>query len=224
MCTSWKRFCCCHCLFAFILTIIYIIILVLGIFLIVVSTTAVDAIDEACGGKSDSEIAKNMNELYTRSDTFYCMAAPTGCPCAVTHVPKDTLTRTYVVPNTVGSVTNVQACKDKLQAAYASYGVSFDDINDIIKYLDYFGDIEEEYKCSGICIQQAKYYFWDSTKGEPTKACKDPIKDELLIGEVQGFGIGYVVIAAVLMVVWFVQYGLCCRKQPAPGHGGTKNF
>lgn len=104
-------------------------------------------------------------------------------------------------------------------AAFADFNVDFSDLTEAIEYFDYFGEIEEKYSCSGICTVQKKYYFYDASKGFPPKRCKDSIKDKYLLGEVLGYGIGYTVSGGILFLVWFIQYGLCCRKKNRPGQG-----
>ncbi|CAI2365886.1 unnamed protein product [Moneuplotes crassus] len=210
MCTSVKRICFFHYLFAILLTIITLFFIVLGIVLMIIGIGLSDQLEELCSSNnSDSDFQQAMNELYSRSDSFYCTVQ---CPCYIGST-------FYYTGKTVATLnpsdnTNVQDCKAYIEAAYADYNIDFSDLEEIIEYLDYFGEIEKEYKCSGICTLQKVYYFGDSSRGEPPKACKDPINDELLKGEILGMGIGYLVIGVVLFVVLFVQYGLCCREDP----------
>lgn len=219
-CVAWKRMCCPHCLFAFITTFYTVFFIGVGIAMAVVAILAANQLEDMCSSGGSSEIQKAFSEIYSRSDTFYCVSGSSGCECRVTHTVTSS-TRTYNTVTT-GGIIKVQECSAQLQAAYASYGVSFDDINSIITYLNYFGQIEEGYTCSGMCTQLPVYYFWDSTQGEPPKKCIDPITDEILRGEILGLGIGYAIVGLVIFVIWFVQYGLCCRKKQPPG--GTKRF
>lgn len=139
--------------------------LVIGITLIAIAIVSSDQLDEACSStNSDGDFQKALRELYSRADAFYCTQA--DCTWYVgTYTPGPS--RTAITPtNTTTSVDNVQGCQARLTAAYADYGVDFSDINDIIEYLDYFGDVEKEYKCSGICTKQDIYYFSVASAGK----------------------------------------------------------
>ncbi len=122
-----------------------------------------DQLEELCSSNNtDGEFQQALNELYSRSDSFYCN---TNCGCYVGP--------TVYVTGKINSShidttlnTNVQDCRTFLEAAYAGYNIDFDDIDDIIKYLDLFGEIEKEYECSGICTTQTVYYFGDASKGK----------------------------------------------------------
>lgn len=192
--------------------------------MIVASYEVADIMDTMCtDSSSSSDIAKSLKSLYTECDTFYCVAPPNGCTCYV-QLPVPTDGGSYSTVSTTSTVTNAQGCSDYLQTAFADYDIDFSDLNEIITYLDYFGEIEESYSCAGICTIRSKYYFYNSVVGYPTKSCLSSIKEELVEGEIRNFGIGYTVTAGVLFIIWFVQWGLCCRKKPKPGQGGTKNF
>lgn len=219
-CIACKRMCPIQCLFAIILTLCTVILLALGIALIVATSLIADEMEKACGtDASSSDISQSFNELYTNADSFYCVAS-NGCVCYSTTI----VGAGYTSTNSSSTVTNVQQCTSYLEAAYADYGISFDDISSLQEYLGYFGDIEEQFDCSGICTLQAKYYFSDINNGVPGKLCFDSIKDDLILGEVRGYGIGYTVAGIVCFLVWFVQYGLCCRKNLNGKQGQTKNF
>jgi hypothetical protein len=218
VCTAVKRFCFCHWIFAILVTLAVVIFLALGIAIIVIAKMAAQELDDLCAsGDTSSDLAKSLNELYTKSDTFYCVAPATGCTCFVTHTPGDG--GSYSTTETASTVRNVQGCSDKILAAFASFNVDFSDLTEAIEYFDYFGEIEEKYSCSGICTVKPKYYFYDSSKGQPSKRCKDSIKDEYLLGEVLGYGIGYTISGGILFLIWFIQYGLCCRRKNRPGQG-----
>ena len=160
-----------------------------------------------------------MNELYSTSDSFYCVAPPSGCSCYLSH-NAGTSPRSYY--STSPTIYNVQDCTAYLAAAYANYGVSFDDINEIIEYLDYFGEIEDEYNCSGICSMLNVYYFSNSNNGQPEKKCQAAITDDILTDQVQAMGIGYFITGCIAFIVLFIQYGLCCRKNRTGGD--TRKF
>lgn len=162
-CTAMKRICFFHYLFAIMITIFTLFFLVLGILLISIAVISSNKLDELCSSvNSNSDIQKAMKELYLRADTFYC-AASWGCYIG----PVNWVNGKTNASTTDSSLnTNVQGCKAQIEAAYANYGVSFNDINDIITYLDLFGKIESEYSCSGIWIKQTVYYFSDSSKGK----------------------------------------------------------
>lgn len=220
-CIAVKRFCFVQCIFAIFLTLSMLILLTLGVILIVVTNMVAEEMDKACGTSASSDdIAEAFNELYTTADTIYCVAS-NGCIC----YDSDRATGGgFSSTETSSTVVKVQECTAYLESAYADYGVSFDDINDIIEYLDYFGEIEQDYSCSGICLQKSYYYFSDINKGDPSKTCFDAIKNDLILGDVQGYGIGYTVSGCLLFVIWFIQYGLCCRKNLNARQGQTKQF
>ena len=120
-------------------------------------------------------------------------------------------------------VTKVQSCTSYLSSAYASYGLSFSDVSALSTYLDYFGEIEQSYSCSGFCSKLPIYYFYNSNAGDPSAACKDKIKSELLDSEMKMYGIAFTCIGCIMFLSWFVQYGLCCRRKESSGQG-TKRF
>lgn len=180
--------------------------------------------DKACDptNTDTSDAVEAFRELYSTADTIYCVNPSGGCEC---YMNSTRLTGTgYTLVNSSSTVTKVQECTAHLSAAYASYGISFDDIGELTEYLDHFGSIEREYTCSGICTVKNRYYFSDINIGAPTSTCFDNIKDDLILGDVRNYGIGYTVSGAVLFVIWFVQYGLCCRKNQAARQGQTKQF
>ena len=118
--------------------------------------------DKACTNPDESDIAKAFSELYTRTDTIYWRTAPTGCPCYIASPPNPTdVGFTYISTNSSDAVTKVQQCTDNLEQIFADYGIEFDDIGELTEYLDHFGNIESEFKCSGICTKRVKYYFSD---------------------------------------------------------------
>jgi hypothetical protein len=218
-CVSYKRKCPVHWIFAAFLTICTLVLLVVGILTIVATTIIASAMDDACAADSDSSISESFRELYSSADTFYCVAS-NGCVCYSTlHVGPG-----FSATNTSSTVTNAQGCTSFLETAYADYGIDFDGEGGISEYLGYFGDIEKDFKCSGMCDLKPKYYFSDINNGIPVKVCLDSIKNDLILGEVQGYGIGYTIAGAVLFMIWFVQYGLCCRKNPDAEKGETKQF
>lgn len=190
--------------------------LALGIALIAIAVVFADQLDELCSdSNSDSSFQTSLAELYSRSDSFYCVAV-NGCICYTgpTYIPSDKpLGSTNTDTGAANIVTKVQECTVYLEAAYADYDVDFDDIDAIIRYLDLFGDLEKEFSCSGICTIQSVYYFSDSSQGQPTQKCQDPMRDEVLLSDVLGMGIGYVVTGVVILFVWFIQFGLCCREE-----------
>eukprot|EP00343_Euplotes_focardii_P001281 CAMPEP_0205804404 /NCGR_PEP_ID=MMETSP0205-20121125/7319_1 /ASSEMBLY_ACC=CAM_ASM_000278 /TAXON_ID=36767 /ORGANISM="Euplotes focardii, Strain TN1" /LENGTH=206 /DNA_ID=CAMNT_0053073971 /DNA_START=289 /DNA_END=909 /DNA_ORIENTATION=+ len=204
------------------ITLGFVIFLVVGIAIIIGTGIIAEEMDKACANPDTSAIAEAFNELYGTADDIYCITGSTGCLCYVSDPTR--VATGYVAVNTSSTVTKVQECTDHLESAYASYGISFDDIGEIVKYLDYFGEIEKEYTCSGICTQLPKYYFSDINIGIPSKICFDSIKDGLILGDVKNYGIGYTVTGSVLFIIWFIQYGLCCRKKVNARNGETKNF
>lgn len=225
LCIAWKRYCCIHWLFTLILSFSILFFLAIGAVLVLAAGIFHDGLTDACNGGS-GDIAEAFNELYSNADSLYCVSSASGCVCnPITHVVDPSAQRTsYVTTGGVGAINNVQGCTAHLAAAYADYGIDFDDISEITEYLDYFGDIEDHYDCSGICNLQGVFYFHDVTAGGPGGKCETKIKDELIDGVIGGTGIAYIVTGCFLFCIWFIQYGLCCRKkqQGNPGSGSKK--
>lgn len=191
---SYKRIIPIHCMFAFILTCCTIILLVLGITLLVTATKITDEMDASCAANASSSggISQSFNELYSSADSFYCVAS-NGCTCYSTTI----VGAGYSSTNSSTTIVNVQGCTDYLEDAYADYGVSFKDVVALKEYLAYFGEIESQFSCSGICYLKTKYYFSDINNGVPEKICFDSIKNDLILGEVQAYGIGYIIAGVV---------------------------
>ncbi|CAI2387492.1 unnamed protein product [Moneuplotes crassus] len=207
--TATKRYCFLHYTFGIFLSLVTVLFIILGVAMTAIGFGLADQLQELCSSENtDSDFQEAMNELYFRCDTFYCTVL---CPCYI----GSTLYFTGKTAATINPYDNtkVQDCRQYIQAAYSTYNLEFSDIDHIVEFLDYFGEIEMEYKCSGICKLQTVYYFGDSSRGEPPKTCKDPIREDLLIGEMGLMGIGYLIIGVALFVVLFVQYGLCCREK-----------
>jgi hypothetical protein len=218
-CVAYKRKCPVHWIFAIFLTLCCLTLLVVGIIIIAATTVIASAMEDTCDPTSSSTVSDAFTELYTNADTFYCVAV-NGCECYSTSI----VGVGYTTVNSTATVTNAQGCTAYLETAYADYGIDFDGEGGISEYLGYFGDIESDFKCSGMCTLRTKYYFSDINNGTPEKVCLESIKDDLILGEVQGYGIGYTISGVLLFMIWFVQYGLCCRKNPDAQKGETKQF
>ena len=160
---------------------------------------------------SSDTINTFIDRLYENADQIYCVAS-SGCKWYATYVAP-TSPRTYVMStiSTSSTVTSVQGCKSYLHSAY-KYLIYEGDIDSIIKYLNYFGEIEKGYTCSGVWTMMPIYYFSDCSTTKPSKKCQDSIRDDIFLGEVVPMGIGFLIIGCILFLVWFIQYGLCCRK------------
>jgi hypothetical protein len=151
-----------------------------------------------------------MGNLYSSADTIFCKSIPNGCVCYLTHIPPLSSTNiTYSPIELSTTVKSVQECRDYISNAYANYNIDFESTSELIEYLDYFGDIERDYECSGICDKKEVYYFSDSSNGEPPKGCKNSIKENLLDGQVLPIGITYLVVGLLVAVVAIIQFGLC---------------
>lgn len=162
----------------------------------------------------DSDFQKAMDELYFYADTIYCRAPPTGWFWELTHSP-GTDPRIYLTsptPNLIENVNNVQGCRDLLEATYTNYVVDFDDLDQLVEFLNHFGELEKDYDCSGVCEYKPVFYFYDSAKGFPERKCEDPIAYDILIGEVMPIGFGFVIISAVLLIIALIHCGFFCRK------------
>ena len=81
-----------------------------------------------------------------------------------------------------------------------------------IKYLDYIGKIEEKYKSSGVCTKKENFYFSDVGMGKPEDNCGKTIKDKVLKKEVSNYGIGFIIIAIVILASWIVHWPMYCLK------------
>ena len=120
--------------------------------------------------KNKSYYFNIFNKVFLiRGFGVYCVAS-NGCTWYATYVAP-TSPRTYVMTaiSSSSTVTSVQGCKSYLQTAYKDYGISFSDIDAIIKYLDYFGQIEKGYTCSGVWTMMPIYYFSDCSTTKPSK-------------------------------------------------------
>lgn len=220
MCTVCKRLCCCHWLLAITITLSSAFFLVIGIGMIYGSVYASNVLDDIWGSGDSSPLGEAFSKLYSSADSIYCVSTSYGCTCqtlAPVTSTRSSSTASYITSRTTGTgiVTKVQSCTTYLKNAYANYGISFDDIDAISTYLDYFGEIESKYTCSGMCTMLPVYYFSNSNAGVPTDKCKDSIKNKLIKGEFQMYGIGFTCIGGILFIIWFIQYGLCCRKKEA---------
>lgn len=223
-CIAWKRFCVVQCFFSIFITLAFIFFYIFGISLLILTTNIGDALDKACDPTENGDVVEAFRELYVSANTIYCVSSSTGCECYSDGSNPNAAGVGYTAINSSSTVVNVQSCTDHLEQAYANYGIDFDSTSDLAEFLGHFGTIEKEFKCSGICTLQNRYYFSDINIGVPEKTCIDVIKDELVLGEVRGFGIGYTVTACILFLIWFVQYGLCCRAKEAARQGNTKQF
>lgn len=113
-------------------------------------------------------------------------------------------------------VTNVQGCKEKLEAAYTNYVIPFDSLDDLVRFLNYFGELEDKYDCSGVCTYKPVYYFSNSGDGFPDRKCEIPLREDILLGEILPIGVGFVIISLVIFVVMFIHWGFFCRKKDKP--------
>ena len=164
----------------------------------------------------DSTIQNALRTLYSDLHVIYWGSFVPECRCQLGSYNPNTVntSRREAYVSDSNGVLNVQDCEQRIvEQAFLNYSVSFDDYQDLVTYLDYFGEVEEEYHWSGICDYEAVYYFSNSLNGRPDKACYVPIKDELLLGEMLGMGIGFLISGIILSFVLFIQYGLWCRKE-----------
>ena len=86
-----------------------------------------------------------MRELYETTYTFYWGELIVDCQCQLgTYIPDiSNGTRTLRYVNNPIGIQNVQGWSQiTVETAYANYSVSFDDYDDLITYLDYFGEVE----------------------------------------------------------------------------------
>ena len=199
-------------IYLIIITITILFFFFVGIRLLIIANIFKIGLDEACSGGS-STIAEAFNELYSTSDDIYCVSNSTGCLCEIfDHTINPSSPRRDYNTTISGGISNVQGCTFELERAFASYGVTFDSLGDIVEYLDFFGEIEKEYKCSGMCTKQGVYYFDNIAAGEPQNECIEKIKSELIEGVIKSCGIAFVAIGNLMTIIWFIQFGLWCRN------------
>lgn len=74
---------------------------------------------------------------------------------------------------------------------YDYYKVKFSHIN-LKTYLDFYGKIEEKYKCSGICEIYEVYFFSDITDGLPKNSCFESIRDNIIMEQI--YTIGFIIL------------------------------
>jgi hypothetical protein len=204
------------------------IFIAIGGILVYVAGIMKTGLEDACNA-GDGTVAEIFNELYSTVDDIYCRSsAMNGCDCASVSFVPNPARSTPEAYSFGGSsdMINVQECTSYLENVFANYGIDFDSVSDIVDYLDYFGDIEDGYSCSGICDYQSVYYFSDITSGAPDGSCEGNIRDDLITHVIEGSGIAYIVTGCFILCIWFIQYGLCCRKKNLgnPGAGGSKKF
>lgn len=228
MCIAWKRTKIVQLPYILIISIVFLVFVAVGAVLVYVAGLMSDGLEEACNG-GESDIAKVFKELYDTIDEFYCYSnSLIGCECsdlADGHV--------IVVDRVPGYDTspssdakNAQDCVDYLEDAFDGYEIDFDSVKDIVGFLDYFGDIEQSYGCSGICSPKEVYYFSDISSGRPSGSCFDNIQNDLIGHAIEGSGIAFIITGVFIFVIWCIQYGLCCRRkqQGNPGSGESKKF
>lgn len=107
LCTAWKRFLCCHWIFAIIVIFSSIFFLALGLALIILSQEYKKELTKLCSdGQKNSDFQKAFAELYDSADTIYCKAAPYNCVCYVKHVVTSANITTSLVelPTTIRNV------------------------------------------------------------------------------------------------------------------------
>ena len=218
-CIVWKNPSCCRFLYALAITFVVLYFIAIGILLMATGGALEDGIDEACDGKTSS-LAKTFRELYSSADSIYWVpAANSGCECEMpSHVISTNYFRSNYTTTASGGITKVQECTQYLVSAYDGYEIDLDTVDDVTKLLDLYGEIEKEYKCSGIWYQQAVYYFYSITAGEPTIQCTNKLKEDQFRDIIGGSGLVYLITGLVLLGIWIIQYGLWCRKKP-----GTKS-
>lgn len=206
--------------------------LAVGIALVIAANLANEQLDEACDPGA-SGLGETFNEIYSIVDEIYCEST-VNWYCYIDYTlnlaTASVRTNDYDIttdPNDPDGITNVQGCTDQLESIFDDYDIELDGLDEITEFLDLFGDIESAYDCSGICDLMPLYYFSDTSNGEPKKACLTSIQDELLEYAIKGSGIAYIVTGAFIMVIWFIQYGLCCRKNlngSKANQGQSKQF
>jgi uncharacterized membrane protein (Fun14 family) len=228
MCIAWKRYCCIQFFYILLLSIAVLFFIVIGAILVVIAGYAKDALTDACADP-DGDLSEAFSSLYSTADSFYCVQ-DSGFDCRCEPVTFDTTDgqRSAAYEQVSGGITKVQQCTDQILDAFSDYAIDLSSITDAVEYFDYFGDIEDGYSCSGICLYEAVYYYHSFTAGKPKKACLSNIKSDLIEGTIEGSGIAFIVTGCFAFVIWFIQYGLCCRKnlngQKNPGAGASKNF
>lgn len=224
-------YCVCACL-------VIVVFLGLGAALVGVSIGVQKAIDEICDGDSTAKYNDMITKLYTESDKFYCEVDPgvlmgdtsddVGCRCKVSDaavvaaLTASGRTTPQDFDAATGTIKNVQECEKELTTLYESSGAkevfgdnTSDGLSKYKKYLNYLGDIEADYECSGICVKQNFYYFSDINAGIPEVSCKDKIKNEVAGKQIGMFGYGGLAIAIALCLPWLMHFPMYCL----PGKG-----
>ena len=130
---------------------------------------------EACTDPSlNGNRAEAFAFTYSTADEIFCRDTSTGCPCDITHAATNGTTRTAAgyITSPAPLITQTQDCTDHLFDAYEDFEVPMESFENVVEYLDNFGQIERNHKCSGICDYQAVYYFSDTLEGHPEKSCR----------------------------------------------------
>jgi len=205
--TSWTYW-----LFTIVLALLSLAVIILGVIMIVIASNFANEIEAACT-TPNSNFSRDLASIYTISSAYYCV---TGLGC-----------QWYVGPNylthdkglgatnlkTSHSVTNTQEWSAFYSRAISVYGITFSTPEDTIDFLNYFGEIEKDFNCSGICNKETVFYFSDSSKGAPSKSCRGPIEEDLLKGEIIPLGIYYLLTGISMVCILILHLGLCFKKK-----------
>lgn len=158
VCISFKRYGGFQCCFFVFLHLLMVVCMIFGAIILIFSAVIANEIDETCTIIShETGYVKRLETVYSNAATVFCTSS---CPCYYGS--------TYYSSLYSSSSGNkkVQECDQYLMSAYSNYDVVFDDVGHLKRYLDNFGKIEQEYKCSGICSSKLIYYFSDSSSGK----------------------------------------------------------
>ena len=95
------------------------------------------------------------------------------------------------------------------------------------QFMNFLGDVEETYECSGFCTKADDYMFHDCAGDEstPSDACYTFLAGPVMMKMFGAAGIIYIVTGILLFFVWCCHYGLCCRAPPgAKNKGGAVDY
>ncbi|CAI2387239.1 unnamed protein product [Moneuplotes crassus] len=208
VCMAFKRYGAFHYCFFIFLNLLTFYCIIYGAIIMGLSVYMANKVDETCKftGSSDS-LAIRLENVYPDAAAVFCTSS---CPCYIGSSSYSS-GMTYATTSSSGN-KKVQECDKYLMDAYANYEIDFNDVEELKRYLGYYGQIEQEYKCSGICAQRAIYYFSDSSSGVPDKSCLDGIKESVRPGDFYIIGVLNLVTGILLFFLWNIQFGLCCRN------------
>ncbi len=239
-CKLQNLFTCCNCFCGFIWAVVY---MTIGVGLIVAWKQAEKLVKDVCDPsktptgalESLKDIGPQTAEIYRTIDGFFCA---TACPCSA-DVADPNFTDGTARETEAGGFISIQDCldakegemekfKDQL-SEFSQMGADTSDAEESIAeaeemiekakaFMGYAKQIEETYKCSGLCEQEPIFYFSDCTV-DVKEPCYKSI-GKIIQGLFGNYGIVFVIASSFIIVSWCVNWGFCCCRKDNKTPGG----